>query len=348
MNLLILNYSMNPMSSVFSHQREVAVLLSRNFRNTFVITAEEIGAELSETLSLSSIVWKRRETLRNIMNFYSLAVPILFRKRKSLVVFSHMTEVQSFLIAPICWLLGIPHYLWYAHKSKSPFLFLSYPFLTGVITSTPGSCPIRGHKVHAIGQAIDHQVFSAVKSIPKNPPLCWYHVGRFDESKQIHLIIEVFRELRSMGWKVTLDLYGEPSAGSSNQYYIDTLSSVSLFADSNWFKYHGAITRTQLPKIAELHDGFVHAFQGSLDKAVLEGVMSKRVVVSINDEFLAEFGIQTESYRTLSEKLLSQMLQALNQSNEFQVKQIEARWKIAFMKHSLENWIEKLTKIVLK
>lgn len=348
MNLLLFNYSMNPINSVFSHQQDVANRLSANFDNTFVITAEGTDEWIFNGMLVRSSNWKRNQNLKNLINFYRLAIPTLFHKRKNLVVFSHMTEVQSFLIAPICWLMGIPHYLWYAHKSKSPFLFLSYPFLRGVITSTPGSCPIRGRKVHPIGQAIDHNFFSVTKSNPLNPPLSWYHVGRFDESKNIDTIIEVFQELRKMGWKVTLDFYGEPSSSISNHYYRKVLDVINLAENSRWISYHGAVARASLPEIAAHHDGFVHAFQGSLDKAVLEGIMGRRVVVSINDEFIAEFEKSIKPLGTPSERLLTQMLQALNMSKHEQAELIESRWIVAVQKHSLDKWIVKLTEVILK
>ena len=177
MKLLLLNYSMNARSTVFSHQLEVAKRLSRHFERTFVITADEHLGEKTANIEIQSSNWKSGQSLKNAITFYRLVIPVILSQRKDIVVFSHMTEVQSFLIAPLCRLLGIPHFLWYAHKSNSKYLRLSFPFLNGVITSTPGSCPIRSPKVHPIGQAIDIELFGIIQTLPNIPPCAGITLG---------------------------------------------------------------------------------------------------------------------------------------------------------------------------
>jgi glycosyltransferase involved in cell wall biosynthesis len=346
MNLLVLNYSMDPKSLVFSHQREVVRRLALHFERTFVVTADDNLEKDTNDLLIRSSHWKRSKPLRNAISFYRTVLPLIFSNRNNLVIFSHMTEVQSCLISPFCRFLGVPHYLWYAHKSKSKYLKLSFPFLTGVITSTPGSCPISGPKVHPIGQAIDQELFGTVRSVPQNPPLRWYHVGRMDKSKNIDLIIEVFAELRRVGWNLTLDFYGSSSSKSTQDYLLALTQTFFVDRNSHWLKFHGAIQRDRIPEIAGLYDGFVHAFQGSLDKAVLEATMSKRLVVSINPEFKIEFGYPNSIHGTLFDVLYSQLLAALRMSEKEQKQKIESCYKLTINNHSLDNWIHKLVKVI--
>ena len=80
-------------------------------------------------------------------------------KYRKFIIFSHMTEVQSGIIAPISKLLGIRHLLWYAHKSKSKYLVWNNIFVDEILTSTSGSCPIKSHKIKPIGQGIDQNLF---------------------------------------------------------------------------------------------------------------------------------------------------------------------------------------------
>ena len=189
MNLLVFNYSMNSASQVFSHQRKVVTKLSKYFAHIDVITAETFQDSPIDGVNIYSTNWISGRKLKNIVNFYRISIPLLWKHRHG-TIFSHMTEVQTFLSIPISKLLFIRHFLWYAHKSPSKYLTLAYPHLDGVITSTPGSCPISGNKVFPIGQAIEISLTSEVFEMPKTPPKSWYHIGRIAPSKNIDRIIE--------------------------------------------------------------------------------------------------------------------------------------------------------------
>lgn len=114
----------------------------------------------------------------------------------------------------------------------------------------------------------------------------------------------------------------------------------------DWLKFHGAVERNTIPRVAELYDGFIHAFQGSLDKAVLEATMCKRVVVSINPEFESEFNHYDSGNKSLFEKLSLQLLSALEMPTEEQGIKIERFFKKTQESHSLDNWISKLLMVI--
>ena len=194
MELLVFNYSMNRNSQVFSHQRTVVRQLSKHFSHIDVITAEAFQDSAIDGVSVYSTNWIAGRKIRNIVNFYRIAIPLLL-KHKGGKIFSHMTEVQTALSLPISKLLGIKHFLWYAHKSASRFLYFSYPQVDGVVTSTPGSCPISGNKVFPIGQAVDTKLSKQITKLPELPPKKWYHVGRIDPSKNLDLIIEALLQI---------------------------------------------------------------------------------------------------------------------------------------------------------
>jgi len=346
MKLLILNYSMNESSLVFSHQREIAKRLSERFEEVHVITAdEEVGAEVLG-ISVSSTRWIPNKRITSVIKFYRVALPLILKNRKNLIVFSHMTEVQSFLLAPWCHILRIPHFLWYAHTSKSFFLYATYPLVNGIITSTPGSCPLKGRKVHAIGQAIDETNLRGNPSEIQFPPLRWYHVGRVDSSKNIDLIISVFRRLRAAGWNLKLDIYGAPSSEKSKSYMASLLSKYRCEVDSNWLSFKGSIKRKQLYSIANDHDGFVHAFQGSLDKTVLEATLCKRIVASINPEYMKEFSIENKNDTNLEDLLLAQISRTLSTAPDSITRAIESNYEICNSNHTLERWLVELCKVL--
>ena len=346
MKLLVLNYSMNESSMVFSHQKEVVRRLSKKFSDTFVITADEdVGTEVPG-VSVFTTAWRRGARIKNVVKFYRVALPIILKNRKDLIVFSHMTEVQSFLLSPWCRILHIPHYLWYAHASRSLLLVATYPLIDGVITSTVGSCPLRGMKVYPIGQAIDEANLKGRFSEIKFPPLRWYHVGRVDPSKNIDLLISVFARLRTIGWDLKLDIYGAPSSEKSKDYLANLLSKYQQDINLKWLCFRGSIERHHLSTIANDHDGFVHAFQGSLDKAVLEAILCKRIVVSINPEYIREFTSDNPVGENLHERLFVGMTEVLSMTPQAISNAIELRYESCRNDHTLNRWIVELCRIL--
>lgn len=348
MEILILNYSMNPDSLVFAHQRKIVEELTPSFDRATVVTADaSIGSEIPNVTTIST-QWQNGRPIVNSYKFIKIVIPILIKKRKSLIVFTHMAEVFAFLIAPICWLLRIPNHLWYAHTSRSPFLFCSYPFLTSVVTSTPGSCPIRGRKVKAIGQSIDMRQFALEDFPPHFPPLRWYHVGRLDPSKNVEDIIEAIHLMRLQGFNMTLDVFGGPSSTQSENYArnLELLASRSNY--EGWLRFHGPVRRAQVVEIARDHDGFIHAFSGSLDKALLEAIASRRFVVSSNQEFHCTFNQSNKDISRPSHDLHQQIIDCIYRGESYMRAEIENRFNIVNTCHSLENWLVQLKQVLLK
>jgi glycosyltransferase involved in cell wall biosynthesis len=346
MDLLILNYSMSPDNLVFSHQRNVVNKLSTQFERTTVITADSnLGPSLSHVTVLSS-QWRQNQNLRNALRFLRIVFPIIWRGRRNLVVFTHMAEVFAFLIAPICWFFKIPNHLWYAHASKSLYLKFSFPFLSSVITSTVGSCPIRSSKVKVIGQAIRLDEYEVVDSPVNFPPRRWYHVSRLDPSKNIEAVIEAILIMRQKGFDMCLDIYGAPSSHKFEQYS-QQLRTISDKEDyQGWLRFRGPILHSKLLENAQKYDGFIHAFQGSLDKSLLEAIAAKRFVVSCNNEYRDIFGIQSKGGVNPSLELTEDIEESIEFGQDFIRSEIERKFKILRRNHSQEQWLDKL-KVIL-
>ena len=339
---------MNSESLVFSHQRQIVEKLAPSFDCVTVVTADASTSSAIPNVTTLSMKWTLGRSFLNAYRFLKIIVPILIKKRGNLIVFTHMAEVFAFLIAPICWLLRIPNHLWYAHASKSPYLYCSYPFLSSVITSTPGSCPLSGDKVKVIGQAIELKDFAVVDSPPLFPPLKWYHVGRIDPSKNLEVVIETIRLLRLDGYEMELDIYGGPSSIHYEEYSTK-IASLAVTSDyAGWLKFHGPVPRAKLVEIAKTHDGFIHAFSGSLDKALLEAIASRRFVASSNMEFHRAFDPSEEFLNPALNSLYSQITYCIGRGEGYMQAEIERRYEALSSFHSLDIWISRLTKILLR
>lgn len=330
---------------LFSHQKKIALGLAERFEYSYIVSAQGQDSATLPQLKIQCTNWVNGSKLLSTIRFLRATIPILIRQRGQLVVFSHMTEVQSALIAPLTKILRIPHFLWYAHAKKSLFLRFSWRFLTGIITSTSGSCPVKGKKVHYIGQAVDHKMFSLPLGEAANPPLRWYNIGRIDPSKKLELILKSLLVLRNRGWQITFDIYGAPSSAVHSKYFNEITELCSTPNYSSWAKLHGPIRSNLIAETTHGHDGFVHAFDGSLDKTLIEAMMQRKVVVSTNLEFIRLFG-NNENSHDLKLDLADLIQRALNSPKEIQAEIISQRYKECVQNHSLESWLRKAEELL--
>lgn len=318
----------------------MASRLSAHFDRCLVLTPEKPFTEDQFEGEIRSYVWKPGRPLRGAVEFFFSFISALVRNKPS-VIFSHMTEVQSALIAPVTRILGIDHYLWYAHASKSWYLRWCNFWCTGIITSTEGSCPIKGGKVSIVGQAIDLQSF-ARRKFTYLENLRFVHVGRLDKSKGIREIIEVF--LRHGSPDSTLTFIGE-SRGLVSQNYIDKIRvDYCEEIESGKIIFVGKTARAELPSLLSLFDIFVHSFQGSLDKAILEATSIGLPVVTINREFIHEM----DSWNSSTEINLDAELKSFLEKSPDQMKSmVDNRIVKISQNHSLDEWASKVSAILL-
>ena len=345
MKLVILNYSMNKDNLVFAHQYEAVLGLSEFFDKTDVLTADPVITPVpTRRIEVTSTKWLQGKWVRNIYWFYRKSLPILWNHRGG-VLFSHMTEVQSLLAIPVCKALRIRHFLWYAHTSKSYYLRICNLFVDGILTSTSGSCPLKSKKVSALGQAIDIRKYHPTNSLPIFPPSHWYHVGRIDKSKNIETIIKVLRSLKDRGIEVSLEIIGAPSSSKNSSYLSNLHDFIRKGGNTDWVSFLGPISRDRIPEATKHLHGFIHAYQGSLDKAVLEATALGKYVVSANSEYLKEFGLGLQSTEPF-DRLLTQLLAIYSSNQQKQIHEIVRRRTIIEEKHSLQGWTEKVALVI--
>jgi glycosyltransferase involved in cell wall biosynthesis len=255
-----------------------------------------------------------------------------------------MTDLQSFLIAPITRLFGTPHFLWYAHTHKSIYLKFANFFVNGIVTSTRGSCPIKSEKVVAIGQAIDEQLFKP-SFLKSNENLSQgLHVGRLDPSKNLDLIFSEIGSLRKTFPHLSITQIGSPSTNFAKLECDSLRIKWQSGIAEGWISLKDSVSRGDLPVLFRDFDVFFHAYVGSLDKSLIEATMSGLPVVTINPEYLSEFGSWGKDHTvTLSSEYRSILsMSAVNYSEE-----VRRRYKIAQDRHSKTRWINSLVNVLM-
>ncbi len=341
--LIILNFTMDSTHPLLSHQPDVAKLLAKNFDQTTVLTAGE-SLYSGDTIKVLTTRWVEGQRIRNVLKFYKVALPVFWAGRKDSAVFSHMTDVQSALIGPVTKLLGIPHYLWYAHTHKSWYLRIANFFVDMLLTSTLGSCPIKSGKVQPIGQAIDENVFEFNPSGSNLDLTKGLHVGRFDPSKKLDHIFSEIKSLRSFFPGLSITQIGSPSTRQAEDESQNILKEWDMGISEGWIIIRPSIKRKDLPSEFGKYDVFFHSYIGSLDKTLIEATMSGLPVVTINPEYLDEFGSwSSRGKATLQDEFMS--IVKMNPSDY--VKEIERRYTICLERHSRARWVFTLTDLLL-
>lgn len=341
--LIILNYSMNSTDPIFSHQLESAAELSKNFDRTVVITSKPYKKQHPDSIKVFSTGWIEGRSFLNAIVFYSIFLrilaPAIFRGK--VFVFSHMTEVQSTLIAPLTRFLRVRHFLWYAHASKSKYLSWCHFWLTGIVTSTKGSCPISSQKVHIIGQAISLKFFNHKES-NLQPLTKLVHIGRFDPSKNLERILNFVEKIRLTIPEITFYQVG----GASNSLYTkDSKRIQEKYSECDWVTFSPNVSREDIPDILISSGCFIHAFSGSLDKTILEATASKVPVVTINKEYLQIFGSWQRAESNID--LESEYLAVISIDRATLNLELERRQRIVETDHGLKQWSDKIASILL-
>jgi len=336
-NLLVFNFVMDRKDPLLSHQYDAVVALAEKFDKVIVVTGKIGVTGVNPKIQIISTGWKPGDNLGNLIRFLSLSLPIVIRGDfKS--VFYHMTDLQCAILAPFVRIRGRRQYLWYAHTFKSRYLRFASWWVTNIVTSTVGSCPVVGPKIKPIGQAIDDKKFTALPFNASNLSKL-IHIGRFDKSKNIEQLIAAARELRMTYSDISLTLVGSPANEESRVWAQNLVRNTGQDVLDGWLYFKESIPRDYFREEVAQNGCFIHAYIGSLDKTLVESTMLRVPVVTINPEYIGAFGTWAKS----NDVGLVGEYKALRSMKQMTIEQeLDIRLSIAKNEHSLKNWIEEL------
>lgn len=343
--ILIYNYSMNSDNSIFSHQLQIANFVHARLPRTAIITAEcqRTDFDLQRFPFAISLGWKPSQPLKNLFRL----LVAFFKSEQSFkpdIVFFHMTNLQSCLLGPVYRILGRKQILWYAHRSNPLTLRISSLFMDKLLTSTPGSIP-HGYPAVPIGQAIDTNLFHFYDQFYQLSEIKLIHIGRLDPSKRIDELIE-FAEKNRENFNISHITFVGTFSPQNHDYLESIMIQHKKSIDSRFVRFVGAQNRLVLPSILKQHNLFLHFFEGSLDKALLEAVCFGIPVVSINSEFLSLFGSRSgagaEDVDYLKKEITALRSLAPRELRELLV----ARSEIVKEHHSIETWLNNFFRVI--
>lgn len=339
--LLIVNYSLDPSDTIFGHQHEIVEKLSSKFVSTAVISAYGSHVKM-KNLDKRNIVhlvigWEESKSIRNILRAYLVFIKALCCYRPQLVFF-HMTDTLAALFSPLLALFRIPQALWYAHASNSRPLKISRLFIKTILSSTPGSFPEKDKRVKYIGQSINTKLF-AFQERNLESPIHALYFGRFDPSKNLERIIETSLINSDDDETIaSLTIIGTPSNEKAEKYKYGLERRFKSLIENQKLFLNPSVPRITIPDLTQEYNLFVHSFEGSLDKVLLEATLLGLPVVTVNQEFINEFGYWSNPGAKLKEELLAY----LDSDVKHRKAEVFRRHQIVLKNHGIEGWIEKL------
>lgn len=340
--LIVLNFALDSNNPLLSHQADVVKALAQKFHNVSVITGNLGNFDRPYNVRVIDLKWVEGNNIRNVFRLYKSFLSIL--KPGKTVVFSHMADVQSAFLSPLTWIMGNTHYLWYAHKHLSPYLKFASFFVSEVLTSTSGSCPLSGEKVRVIGQGVNPEIFKSRSKI-FNPLEKCVHIGRADPSKNLEILFGFAALQFASNPRFKLIQIGDPSTNPAKQKFDKLCEKHETFISSGVIELHSSMPRNQVPEVLAKADFFVHAYKGSLDKTLIESTFARLPVVTLNREYHQIFG----KWGGQENPTLKSEFEALKTlSNTSLEQELERRFRIAEESHSFTKWIQKITDILQK
>jgi hypothetical protein len=107
-----------------------------------------------------------------------------------------------------------------------------------------------------------------------------------------------------------------------------------------------AIPRYLLSESMQKQDAFIHAFEGSLDKAVLEATFMGLPVVTINPEYLKIFGSWNLEDKSKNHGLSEELKHLFSLSEVEVLKEVDRRYELAKQDYELVGWGVRVSKIL--
>ena len=164
--------------------------------------------------------------------------------------------------------------------------------------------------------------------------------------EKIRLIIQTLQNLRLEESDANFTNIGLPSGEANATYYQNIISEFDRDKNLTWVKFKSSVPRQTLPSFLNNFDCFIHAFNGSLDKAVLEATFIGLPVVTINPEYKKIFGSWDKGNRLSEHTLLEELNSLLSLTKEELNTELDKRYQIAQKDFELEEWARRVITVM--
>ena len=237
--------------------------------------------------------------------------------------------------------LGKSVAFWYAHWNVSRSAVLAAMMASVTVTSTKAAFAHPWIRPIVIGQNIDHHRFVG-RATPLQGPFRSLILGRVMPSKRIEICVRAFLAATERDALTSLTILGPQPVPE----YVTTLHA--QFDDHPQVIWGHAPVYETVPTVLHQYDVMLNAYAASLDKSIVEGMMSGLPVLAASRALLEFLPAHLQWMCVQDEAAMTQGLQRLIALSS------EERWKlgqelrqIAIHAHSLEGQITRLQRCLI-
>ena len=309
--------------------------ISEQFESVDVICLEKGCYNVRKNVTVLSMgKEKGNSKLSQILNFYKYII-----ERDHDMTFVHMNPIWVVLGWPVWFLKSTKINMWYAHVSNTLKLKLATLLCNKVISSTEDSFVIKTKKLNVVGQGIDTDLFNGEIKY-RGEELKIVSTSRISRDKDF---LTAFKALKGIKFRYKFDIYGQAVTSDD----ITCLNELRSYAKENSLnvEFKGLVKHDSLPKLYRDYDIFVNQSRtDSLDKAVLEAMSCRMLVLTSNNSFKKwisnKFTFIHGDVKGMTEKLYY-----LAMSNEV-YQELDINRKIVVDNHSLNSLAKNISEVL--
>ena len=198
-------------------------------------------------------------------------------------VLAHMVPRYSLVASGPARSAGVGEFLWYTHAGVDDRLRRAVRLVSKVFTATEESLRVETPNKMVTGHGIDLAHFDHAVA-PLDEPRRLLSVGRLTPRKDPLVILRALSNLVGEGFDLHLDLVGAGLTGSDVGFAREVEACIAEFDLKQRVELHGSVPYVKIPPYYQRCTLVVNAsLTGSLDKVTLEGMASRRPVISCND-----------------------------------------------------------------
>ncbi len=221
-------------------------------------------------------------------NFY--AIYLVFKMKKSVVIFHHMSHYSVIFPGIIFRLIGVKQGLWYAHAHKSFSLSLAARIANSLFTSAPGAFPVKSKKITYLGQGVKIDDFQNAFKADKNSHRTGIvSVGRISPAKNLETLLNSVpfnfaSKIEFLGGIENLDYHANLVALAEKKNLTLTFNYAKIYSE--------------IPNYLVKWRYYFCGTDVAVDKAVIEAAAAGCFIISLNNNVLELTGMN-EVYQKL-------------------------------------------------
>ncbi len=288
-------------------------MLALKYEHVKVVCLKEGEHHMPANVSVHSLGKEKIDIQYSIFNIFAkLKYILLFYyfiikySRNYDAVFVHMNQ-EYVLLGGLLWkVLGKKIFMWRNHYDGSVLTNIAAAFCDKVFCTSKFSYTARFKKTVFMPVGVDEQSAHLEEAIARTPRSILF-LGRLDESKNPHIIIEAIGILAQRGIPFTATFVGGPSKPDS-EYPTQLRRQVETLGITDKVPFIGAVPNTETYRYYRSHDIFVNASRsGMFDKTIFKAIVCGCLVLATSRDFgeLAgpEFIFAENDAKSLAEKL---------------------------------------------